>query len=165
MRNRSAYLAIARLLLAITFACAARAGQWIIVAGGWPEQQFAERRRPTQAELMAAAPDHPVYIQLFYSAALMSPAGFKSLNIASDADAPPRGKIERDAGGNPTGWISGDNPTITGLFDRLPLPSFDESGAGPRQFFRELNRLGLTGISGPGGFNLTAASCLPLFRF
>jgi predicted amidohydrolase YtcJ len=143
---------------------AARPGQWIIVAGGWTEQQFAERRRPTQAELTAAAPDRPVYIQLFYSAALMSPAGFKALNIASDADVTPRGKIERDAGSNPTGWINGDNPTITALFDRLPLPSFDDSVAGMRQFFRELNRLGLTGISDPGGFNLTAASYLPLFR-
>ncbi len=147
-----------------TAARAARPGQWIIVAGGWTEQQFAEKRRPTQAELMAAAPDHPVYVQLFYSAALLSPAGFKALNIAADADVPPRGKIERDAGGNLTGWINGDNPTITALFDRLPLPSFDDSVAGTRQFFRELNRLGLTGISDPGGFNLTAASYLPLFR-
>ncbi len=158
---RSIPEAMARIAAA---ARAARPGQWIIVAGGWTEQQFAERRRPTQAELMAAAPDHPVYIQLFYSAALMSPAGFKSLNITSDADVPPRGKIERDAGGNATGWINGDNPTITALFDRLPLPSFDESVAGTRQFFRELNRLGLIGISDPGGFNLTAASYLPLFR-
>jgi len=142
----------------------ARPGQWIIVAGGWTEQQFAEKRRPTTAELMAAAPDHPVYIQLFYSAALLSPAGFKALNIAGDADVPPRGKIERDAGGNPTGWINGDNPTITALFDKLPLPTFDDSVTGTLQFFRELNRLGLTGVTDPGGFNLTAASYLPLFR-
>jgi predicted amidohydrolase YtcJ len=143
---------------------AARPGQWIIVAGGWTEQQFAEKRRPTQAELLAAAPDHPVYVQLFYAAVLLNPAGFKVLSIANDSDVPPRGKIERDAGGNPTGWINGDNPTITALFDKLPLPTFDQSVAGTRQFFRELNRLGLTGISDPGGFNLTAASYLPLFR-
>jgi predicted amidohydrolase YtcJ len=139
-------------------------GRWIIVAGGWTEQQFAERRRPTLGELLAAAPEHPVYVQLFYSAALLSPAGFKALNIANDADVPPRGKIERDERGNPTGWIDGDNPTITALFDKLPLPSFAESVAGTRAFFRELNRLGITGVSDPGGFNLAAASYLPLFK-
>src|SRR5262245_4040081 len=45
----------------------AKPGEWIIVAGGWTPPQFAEKRRPTQAELAAAAPDNPVYIQLFYS--------------------------------------------------------------------------------------------------
>src|SRR4029077_20401202 len=91
-------------------------------------------------------------------------AGFKTLGIANDADVPPRGKIERDVAGHPTGWITGDNATITALFDRLALPSFEDSVAGTMQFFRELNRLGLTGVSDPGGFNLTAASYLPLFR-
>jgi predicted amidohydrolase YtcJ len=142
----------------------AKPGQWIIVAGGWTEQQFQEKRRPTQAELLAAAPDNPAYVQLFYSAALLTPAGFKALNIAADTDVPPNGKIERDASGNPTGWIAGDNPTISGLFDKLPLPTFDESVEGTRQFFRELNRLGMTGVSDPGGFNLTAASYQPLFK-
>src|SRR5690606_38450143 len=37
-------------------------GSWLIVAGGWNELQFAERRRPTQAELEAAAPANPVYV-------------------------------------------------------------------------------------------------------
>jgi predicted amidohydrolase YtcJ len=142
----------------------AKPGQWVIVAGGWTTEQFKEKRRPTQAELLAAAPDNPVYIQLFYSAALLTPTGFKALNIASDADVPPNGKIERDASGNLTGWIAGDNPTISGLFDKLPLPTFDESVEGTRQFFRELNRLGMTGVSDPGGFNLTAASYQPLFK-
>ena len=139
-------------------------GQWIIVAGGWTEQQFVEKRRPTQVELLAAAPDNPVYVQSFYSAALLTPAGYKALNITSDADVPPSGKIERAADGTATGWILGDNPTISGLFDKLPLPTFDESVEGTRQFFRELNRLGITGVSDPGGFNLTAASYQPLFK-
>jgi predicted amidohydrolase YtcJ len=147
-----------------TAAQKAKPGQWIIVAGGWTTEQFKEKRRPTQAELLAAAPHSPVYVQLFYSAALLTPAGFKALNINGDADVPPRGKIERDAGGNPTGWIAGDNPTISGLFDKLPLPTFEQGVEGTRQFFRELNRLGLTGVSDPGGFNLTAASYQPLFK-
>src|SRR5688572_13735136 len=64
---------------------AAKPGEWIIVAGGWTPPQFAEKRRPTQAELAAAAPDNPVYIQLFYSSVLLSPAGFAALKIASDS--------------------------------------------------------------------------------
>src|SRR5437899_13083434 len=39
-------------------------GSWLIVAGGWNVNQFTERRRPTQAELTAAAPSNPVYVQL-----------------------------------------------------------------------------------------------------
>ncbi len=143
---------------------AAKPGEWIIVAGGWTPPQFAEKRRPTQAELAAAAPDNPVYIQLFYSSVLLSPAGFAALKIASDSDVPPNGRLERDAGGALTGWISGDNPTISGLFDKLPLPTLAQSVEGTKQFFRELNRLGLTGVSDPGGFNLTAESYRPLFQ-
>jgi predicted amidohydrolase YtcJ len=142
----------------------AKPGQWIIVAGGWTEPQFAEKRRPTQAELLAAAPENPVYIQLFYGNVLLTPAGFAALNINTDADVPPNGKIERDAAGKPSGWISGDNVTMSALFDKLPLPTFAQSVEGTKSFFRELNRLGLTGVSDPGGYNLTAASYQPLFR-
>ena len=141
----------------------AKPGEWIIVAGGWTPPQFAEKRRPTQAELTAAAPDNPVYIQLFYSAALLTPKGLAALNIAKDEDVP-GGTLERDAQGNATGWIAGDIATISRLFDRLPLPTFAQSVEGTRQFFRELNRLGLTGVSDPGGFNLNAASYAPLFQ-
>jgi hypothetical protein len=139
-------------------------GAWLIVAGGWTEHQFKEARRPTQADLIAAAPDRLVYIQMMYGAALLTPAGFKALEISSDADVPPRGKIERDAGGNPTGWISGDMPSITALFSRLPTPTFEQKVDGTRRFFRELNRLALTGVIDPGGANLTPADYLPLFK-
>ncbi len=145
-------------------ATSAKPGEWIIVAGGWTPAQFAEKRRPTQAELAAAAPNNPVYIQLFYSNVLLTPAGFAALNITKDEDVPPRGKLERDADGKLNGWISGDNPTVSGLFDKLPLPTFEQSVDGTKQFFRELNRLGLTGVSDPGGFNLTAESYRPLFK-
>src|ERR1700730_6420068 len=34
-------------------------GSWIVVAGGWTEEQFAETRRPTPARIAAVAPDNP----------------------------------------------------------------------------------------------------------
>ena len=139
-------------------------GQWIVVGGGWTEEQFVEKRRPTQAELIAAAGDHPAYIQLFYRAALLSPAGFEALKIANDQDVPPAGKLERDANGTPTGWILGNNPTITALFDRLPLPTYEEKIAGTIGFFRELNRVGLTGVLDPGGYNLPPNEYQALFK-
>ena len=139
-------------------------GTWLIVAGGWTPQQFAEKRRPSEAELIAAAPDNPIYVQLFYANALLTPASLKALNINGEADLGPKAKFEKDEAGEPTGWISGDGATITGLFDKLPVPTFEQSVTGTKLFFRELNRLGLTGVSDPGGFNLTAPSYLPLFK-
>jgi len=143
---------------------AAKPGDWVIVAGGWTPDQFQERRRPTQAELAAAAPDHPVYVQLFYGWAMMTPAAFKSLGIAADADVPPRGKLDRDANGNPTGGITGDTATITALFARLPSPSFEQRVEGTRKFFRELNRLALTGVIDPGGFGMAPRDYQALFK-
>jgi len=143
---------------------AAKPGDWVIVAGGWTPDQFQEKRRPTQAELAAAAPDHPVYVQLFYGWAMMTPAAFKSLGIAADADVPPRGKLDRDANGNPTGGITGDTATITGLFARLPSPSFEQRVEGTRKFFRELNRLALTGVIDPGGFGMAPRDYQALFK-
>ena len=35
-----------------------RRDRWLVVAGGWTDRQFGEDRRPTQAEIAAAAPDH-----------------------------------------------------------------------------------------------------------
>jgi len=143
---------------------AAKPGDWVIVAGGWTPDQFQEKRRPTQAELAAAAPDHPVYVQLFYGWAMMTPAAFKLFGITSDADVPPRGKLDRDANGSPTGGISGDTATITALFARLPSPSFEQRVEGTRKFFRELNRLALTGVIDPGGFGMAPRDYQALFK-
>jgi predicted amidohydrolase YtcJ len=141
-------------------------GAWLIVAGGWNVAQFKEKRRPTQADLLAAAPNSPVYVQLGYDWVVMTPAGFKALNINTDADVPRPGKLERDATGNPTGAIdgSGGNGMAIALFDRLPHPTFDEQVEGTKKFFRELNRLGLTGVGDPGGNNVNPEDYQPIFK-
>jgi predicted amidohydrolase YtcJ len=144
-----------------TAARAAKPGAWLIVAGGWTEEQFRERRRPTQIELAAAAPDNPVYVQWMYGWALLNAAGYKALNINAETDLPAGGKFVRDAAGQPTGAIEGG---IVPLFDKLPKPSFEQKVQSTRKFFRELNRVGLTGLVDPGGFNMTPAEYAPLFR-
>jgi predicted amidohydrolase YtcJ len=143
---------------------AMKPGAWLIVAGGWNVEQFKEKRRPTQAELLAAAPNNPVYVQLGYGWVLMTPAALKILNIASDADLPAGGKLDRDASGNPTGGITGGNNAIVALFDRLPKPTFEEQVAGTKKFFRELNRLGITGVGDPGGNNVEPGDYQAVFK-
>jgi predicted amidohydrolase YtcJ len=137
-------------------------GSWLIVAGGWNELQFAERRRPTQAELEAAAPNNPVYVQLGYGWVVMTDDGFAKLGIRSEADLPAGGTLVRD-GERLTGAISGGQGAIIALFDRLPKPTFAEQVQGTREFFRELNRLGLTGVVDPGGNNLFPPDYQALF--
>ena len=134
-------------------AAKARPASWIIVAGGWSELQFAEKRRPTLAEVMSAVPDNPAYIQLFYSALLMTPKAQQALGISAD-QLPAGITAERAASGETTGWFNGSIVSISALFDRLPRPNFEENVAGTRQFFTELNRLGITGIVDPGGFSI-----------
>lgn len=139
-------------------------GSWLIVAGGWNPQQFKENRRPTQAELVAVAPENPVYIQLGYAWAMLTPAAHKALGIASETDLPAGGRFERDAAGALTGAITGPQPAIVGLFDRLPRPTFDQQVEGTRAFFRELNRFGITGVVDPSGNNMTGESYQALFK-
>ena len=139
-------------------------GSWLIVAGGWNVQQFEENRRPTQAELTAVAPNNPVYVQLGYGWAMLNPLAHKTLGISSETDLPAGGRFERDASGTPTGAVTGAQNAIVSLFDRLPKPTFTEQVEGTKAFFRELNRLAITGAGDPGGNNLTSTDYEALFK-
>jgi len=94
----------------------------------------------------------------------MSPAGLKALNIASEADLPAGGRFEKGRDGNPTGAVTGSQNAIISLFDRLPKPSPEEQIEGTKKFFRELNRLGITGFIDPGGNNLSPAEYPAVFN-
>ena len=132
-------------------------GGWLIVAGGWTELQFSERRRPTQEEVEAAAPDHRVYIQHLYSGALLSKSAVAALDLANNGGLLAQLKTERDSG-ELMGWFSGETQAITALFDLLPRPSLAQQVEGTKAFFRTLNSLGLTGVIDPGGYNLPLAA-------
>jgi predicted amidohydrolase YtcJ len=145
---------------------AKKPGSWLIVAGGWNAAQFKEKRRPTQADLVEAAPNNPVYVQLNYDWEVMTPAGLQAMGINSDADLPRPGRLERDASGNPTGAIEdgGGFDVAIALFEKLPHPTFDEQVEGTKKFFREMNRLGVTGVGDPGGNNINPENYQPVFK-
>jgi predicted amidohydrolase YtcJ len=140
----------------------AKPGAWLIVATPPATlDTFKEHRRPTQAELVAAAPNNPVYVQLGYGWAMMTPRAYDALHIASESDLPRGNRMDKDASGRPNGGITGN---MVELFDRLPKPTFDEQIEGTKAFFRELNRLGMTGVVDPGGNNMTPREYQALFK-
>jgi len=144
-------------------AARSRPGAWLIVAGGWTELQFAEKRRPTPSEVQRAVPDNPTYLQMFYSHVLMTPKAFADAGLSPD-NLPPGIAQERDASGAATGWMTGSIVGISALFDKLPKPTYEDNLRGTRQFFTELNRLGVTGVIDPGGFSLGPAQYAALLQ-
>jgi predicted amidohydrolase YtcJ len=143
---------------------AQKPGSWIVVAGGWTEEQFGEKRRPTPAEVAAVAPDNPVYIQHLYDWLLLSPKAMEALNIRDDGDVAPGGKLARDSDNKPTGIIDAGGAALGKIFDRLPKPTMEQQIDGSKKFFREMNSLGITGIVDGGGVSMYPASYQAVFR-
>jgi predicted amidohydrolase YtcJ len=139
-------------------------GSWIVVAGGWTEEQFAEKRRPSPQDVAEAAPDNPVYIQHLYDWLLLSPKAMEALNIHSDADVTPAGKLELGSDAKPTGIIEANGNALGKIFDRLPKPSLEQQVEGSKRFFHEMNALGVTGIVDGGGVSMYPANYQAVFR-
>jgi predicted amidohydrolase YtcJ len=139
-------------------------GSWIVVAGGWTEEQFAEKRRPTAQDIAQAAPNNPVYVQHLYDWALLSQKAMEQLNIREDADVAPGGKLERDTDNKPTGVIVAGGNALGRIFDKLPKPNLAQQVEGSKKFFREMNSLGITGIIDGGGVSMYPASYEAVFK-
>lgn len=140
-------------------AAAAPDGTWLRVLGGWHPGQFSERRSPTRAELDAAAPRHPVYVQLLYEEALLNR---EAIARALGREDPPGGWIERDADGRPTGLIRGPG-AFQAVLGGIPLGNRASQRSSTRAVMREFNAAGLTTVVDPGGFGVTPESYRALF--
>jgi hypothetical protein len=142
----------------------AKPGAWLIVAGGWTPRQFAESRRPTEAEIAAVTSDHPVYVQLFYGSVLINAIGREMLGIKSADDLPSPAKFERNSDGTADSWIVGPGAAIISLYQRLPKPPLQEALDGTRRYMRQMSQFGLTGVIDPGGHNLAPEDYAALFQ-
>ena len=73
-------------------------------------------------------------------------------------------EVELDKSGEPTGWLNGNARTISDLFDYLPKTSLNTQYESTKLFFKELNRLGVTGVYDPGGYNFPFESYASLWK-
>ena len=129
------------------------APQWVRVIGGWTEFQFAERRMPTLDEINAVAPDTPVFVMHLYDGALLNGAALRAVGYDKNAPEFPAGEVQRDRHGNPTGLLIA-KPNANILYSTLakgPKLSREDQLNSSRQFFRELNRFGITSVIDAGG--------------
>lgn len=138
----------AALSLLTARAAALPSGEWITSIGGFDLSQFVpppgEPRFPTLAELDAAVPDHPVYLQLSFA----GPAATNS--VARDflsARGIPIGDDGRLAGGFPL-----PNATTQALHALRELQTLADQKRGTMDAMRYAASLGVTTHLDQGGF-------------
>jgi predicted amidohydrolase YtcJ len=127
-------------------------GTWLVVAGGWHESQFAENRKPKPEEIEAISSDHPIWVQYLNDDAILNKAALNALGLTTETKDPVARSVLRDASGQPIG-ITGTGP-LTALYLKIPRPPLDAQITSTRDWFRELNRVGLTDIGDAAGGGL-----------
>ena len=129
-------------------------GQWVRVIGGWSPFQFEEQRFPTIEEINEATGDVPTFVLYLYSRGWLNDAGLKTLNINEHSEAPQGSSYEKGSDGKLTGVLLAE-PSPSILYQtiaELPPLSEKEMVNSTKQFYNELNSLGITsGIDAGGG--------------
>src|SRR5256884_6438322 len=100
----------------------ARPGEWIVTLGGWSEGQFTDDPRGFPLdELDRIAPDNPVVLQAVYNQSYLNSVALKAAGIDAATPDPRGGRIEKDAGGAPTGVVRGAGG-LAFVAANIPLP-------------------------------------------
>ncbi len=123
-------------------------GEWV-TGWDWAEDDLQEKRRPTRLDLDAAAPDNPV--TLTRAGGHSSIANSMALSIAGISRStpdPPRGIIDKDENGEPTGWIRERAQTL--LWDHVPEATETELRESLVRSLKELLKLGITSFNDAG---------------
>jgi predicted amidohydrolase YtcJ len=115
------------------------AGGWITSIGGWSPNQLAEKRMPTLAELDAAAPRHPVYLQTGFN----GPAATNSQGRAF--------LTTRGVAVGADGSIASGAATLAALGALRSLQTFEDRKRGALDAMKYAASLGLTMSVDKGG--------------
>ena len=132
------------------------AGEWIAVLGGWSEEQFTDEPRgfPLE-ELDRIAPNNPVVLQAVYIHSYLNSAALVAAKIDASTPDPQGGKIEKDAGGKPTGLVRGAGG-VAFVAARVPLQTQEAWLANTRKLVAYLNSIGVTAWLDAGGRGMGA---------
>ena len=117
-------------------------GQWIVGSPWHPPSQLAEKRYLTRQEIDAVAPDNPVFLPTVGHFVMSNSRALAAAGITKATPNPAGGIIERDAGGEATGVLSG--PAIPLLAKVVPPWTFEDVARQYRAAMAYLNSFGLT---------------------
>jgi len=120
-------------------------GQWLVVLGGWHEEQWhGDRREFTLAELDAVTGARPAFVMAGYDHALVNSAWLDATGVPAGAEARGSGRLE--------GGIVALNRRIGGF----PVQADREATA--RATASWFNSVGLTTVFDPGGVGVPEAA-------
>ncbi len=126
-------------------------GEWVVVLGGWSEEQFTDEVRGFPlAELDAIAPNNPVVLQSIYRHSYLNSTALKMAKIDDSTPNPPGGTIEKDATGKITGVVRGAGG-VAFVAGKVPLKDRDAWLDNTRKLATYLNSLGITAWGDAGG--------------
>ncbi|MFQ5348774.1 MAG: amidohydrolase family protein, partial [Rhodothalassiaceae bacterium] len=138
---------------------------WLLVLGGWGEEQFTDDPRGfSRAELDAIAPDRPAFLQVRYDYAFANSAWFAAMGLPlAIAPGSPPGEglarfVERDADGQATGRLDGGFPMIALATRGFPAVTEETQRAGIEALSETLLGYGITSVFDPGGLGIRPES-------
>jgi predicted amidohydrolase YtcJ len=132
------------------------AGEWIVVLGGWSEEQFSDEPRGfSLEELDRIAPNNPVVLQAVYNHSYLNSVALIAAKIDAGTPDPQGGRIEKDAGGKPTGLVRGAGG-VAFVAARVPLQNQEAWLANTRKLVSYLNSMGVTAWLDAGGRGMGA---------
>ncbi len=125
------------------------AGTWII-GRGWDQNDWgADTRFPTHEALSRAVPNHPVVLtRIDGHATLVNEMAMRAANLTAATQDPSGGRIERGAGGTPTGVLVDRAMGI--VSSRIPPTSRAQQREMILAAIEETAKWGLTGVHDAG---------------
>ncbi len=128
---------------------AAPAGTGWIRGGGWNQERWNLGRFPTAAELDAVTGSRPAILRRIDGHAIwVNSAALRLAGVTAATPDPAGGRIERDAGGAPSGVLVDAAMKLVG--EKVPDPTSAEADAALAKSLAIIASVGLTGVHDAG---------------